>query len=94
MPNSHGGHGGSTARSRLIGNNTAKGGEVFVSPDTRAEELFNQQPWAVPRPTDAWRSAVARQRNFRTAITFWTFNVLVVAYHLLKLAWSALRHTW
>lgn len=62
-----------------------------MPPDTRAEELSHQHPWAVPRPTDAWRSAIARQRNFRTAITFWTFNVLVVVYHLLDLAWSALH---
>jgi hypothetical protein len=64
---------------------------VFVLWGTHPEEFSYRYPG--PQPTEAWRSAIRRQRNVRAAITFWMFNVLLVVSDALDKVWAALHLT-
>lgn len=44
-----------------------------------------------PEPTEAWRSAMARQRNLWAAVVFWAFNVFLVVYDVLDKTVTALQ---
>lgn len=61
----------------------------FVSPGTRMDESSDRHDH--PRPTKAWRSAMSRQRNVRTTIIFWSFNLVLVAFDFLDRTWMALH---
>ncbi|WP_329247021.1 MULTISPECIES: hypothetical protein [Actinoallomurus] len=59
-------------------------------PRTQVEE-FSHRSWAEPRAGLAWRSAMRRQRNVRAAMTFWTFNGLLVVGDFVDHAWPVLH---
>jgi hypothetical protein len=73
------------------------GGRTFGTPATRYRQFRPSIAWRRPvfgrpgGPGPAWRSAASRRRNLRVTLTFWAFNVLLLAGDLLDHAWVA-RH--
>jgi hypothetical protein len=62
---------------------------VFVSSGVHLQDPHDRH--GGPEPTEAWRSAMARQRNIWAAVAFWAFNVFLVVYDVLDKTVTALQ---
>ncbi|GAB3979894.1 hypothetical protein GCM10029978_076500 [Actinoallomurus acanthiterrae] len=62
---------------------------MFVSSGTHLQDPPGRH--GTPRPTEAWRSAMTRQRNMGPTITFWALNAFLVTYDVLDKTWIAVQ---
>ncbi|GAA4605336.1 hypothetical protein GCM10023195_18450 [Actinoallomurus liliacearum] len=54
---------------------------MFVSSGAPLHDPYDRDDGL--RPSPAWRSAMARQRNLWSAVSFWAFSTLLVMYDVL-----------